>query len=68
MTDKKKPSSPDASRRNLLRGGLVAGGAAAFAAGYGETLMKGAKGLLTGTSGAPTANATRGNSLLPEFR
>lgn len=61
-------AQPNATRRNLLRGGLVAGGAAAFAAGYGETLMKGAKGLLTGTSGVPTANATRGNSLQPEFR
>jgi tetrathionate reductase subunit A len=28
----------------LLRGGAVAGGLAAFAAGYGETVAKGAKG------------------------
>ena len=77
MTDKKlsaphdataKAAAPDTNRRNLLRTGLAAGGMAAFAAGYGETLAKGAKGLITGTSGVATASATRGNSLLPEFR
>lgn len=68
MTDQKKATAPDAKRRRLLRGGLAAGGTAAFVAGYGETIARGAKGLLTGSSGAPTANATRGNSLLPEFR
>ena len=47
---------------------LTAGGLAAFAAGYGETLARGAKGLVAGTSGTPTASATRGNSLTPEFR
>lgn len=67
MTDEKKPATPDTKRRNLLRGGLAAGGMAAFAAGYGETIARGAKGLLTGTSGTPTASATRGNSLQPEF-
>lgn len=53
MTDKKKlPQAPEdsldaeaARRRLLLRGGLTAGGLAAFAAGYGETLARGAKGL-----------------------
>lgn len=78
MTDKNhKPApehaGPDASpemnrRRMLLRGGAVAGGLAAFAAGYGETVAKGAKGLVTGTSGTATKSATRGNSLTPEFR
>ncbi|WP_427773721.1 tetrathionate reductase subunit A [Comamonas thiooxydans] len=59
----------DASRRRmLLRGGAVAGGLAAFAAGYGETVAKGAKGLITGSSGKATQSATRGNSLTPEFR
>jgi len=73
MNDKHSPSStpenpPDTQRRTLLRSGLAAGGLAAFAAGYGETLVKAGKGLVTGTSGVPTASATRGNSLQPEFR
>lgn len=73
MTDKKHSSEqsnePDVARRRmLLRGGAVAGGLAAFAAGYGETVVKTAKGLVAGTSGVPTASATRGNSLTPEFR
>ena len=79
MTDKKPLSAaprheadqdtPDTSRRRmLLRGSAVAGGLAAFAAGYGETLARGAKGLVAGTSGVTTASATRGNSLTPEFR
>ncbi|MDN5504783.1 MAG: tetrathionate reductase subunit TtrA, partial [Comamonas sp.] len=74
MTDKKlspEQSQDDANvarRRLLLRGGAVAGGLAAFAAGYGETVAKGAKGLITGSSGKSTQNATRGNSLTPEFR
>ncbi|THJ35214.1 tetrathionate reductase subunit TtrA [Lampropedia aestuarii] len=74
MTDKKNHPTPDnnrpdgARRRMLLRGGAVAGGLAAFAAGYGETVVKGAKGLIAGTSGTSTKSATRGNSLTPEFR
>ncbi|NLD68269.1 MAG: tetrathionate reductase subunit TtrA [Limnobacter sp.] len=71
MTDEKKSSSSaraSARRRALLRGGLAAGGATAFVAGYGQTIARGAKGLLSGSSGEPTASATRGNSLLPEFR
>ena len=73
MTDKQHPPAhpeeTDAARRRLLlRGGAVAGGLAAFAAGYGETLARGAKGLVAGTSGTSTASATRGNSLTPEFR
>lgn len=73
MTDKKHipEQSKDtdvARRRMLLRGGAVAGGLAAFAAGYGQTVARGAKGLMDGTSGTSTASATRGNSLQPEFR
>ena len=73
MTDKKHSpeQSQDADvarRRLLLRGGAVAGGLAAFAAGYGQTVARGAKGLIDGTSGTATASATRGNSLQPEFR
>ena len=36
----------------MLRGGVVAGGMAAFAAGYGETVVKAVKGLAQGTAGA----------------
>ncbi|MBS0508289.1 MAG: tetrathionate reductase subunit TtrA [Proteobacteria bacterium] len=72
MTDKKQHPTQEAPevnrRRMLLRGGAVAGGLAAFAAGYGETMAKGAKGLVTGSSGKATKSATRGNSLTPEFR
>ncbi len=84
MTDKNNTSNPAAAnasvdihtdkrpepnrRRMLLRGGAIAGGLTAFAAGYGETVVKGAKGLITGTSGKHTAHGTRGNSLTPEFR
>ena len=54
MTDKKQHPTQEAPevnrRRMLLRGGAVAGGLAAFAAGYGETVAKGAKGLITGSS------------------
>lgn len=70
----KTPSSPQqppeqpSRRRALLRGGAIAGGLTAFAAGYGEVVAKGAKGLLSGSSGVSTASATRGNSLTPEFR
>lgn len=70
----KTPSSPQqppeqpSRRRALLRGSAIAGGLTAFAAGYGEVVAKGAKGLLSGSSGVSTASATRGNSLTPEFR
>ena len=73
MTDKHTPSRNDkqaggTSRRKLLtHGGIAAGGLAAFAAGYGQTVYKAAKGLVTGTAGTPTADALRGNSLTPEF-
>ena len=59
----------DAARRKLMvRGGLVAGGMAAFAAGYGETVTRAVKGLTHGTAGVATAHAVRGNSLTAEFR
>ena len=73
MTDELKTREPreagaDLSKRKLLtHGGLAAGGLAAFAAGYGETVWKAGKGLVTGSAGVPTASATRGNSLAPEF-
>ncbi|MBO9328285.1 tetrathionate reductase subunit TtrA [Achromobacter xylosoxidans] len=64
------PEQPrdEARRKLMVRGGLVAGGMAAFAAGYGETVARAVKGLAQGTAGAPTAHAVRGNSLTPEFR
>jgi len=54
-------------RRLLVSGGVAAGGLAAFATGYGQTVTKAAKGLVTGSAGVPTASATRGNSLRPEM-
>ena len=66
---KKTDQPKDATRRKLLlRGGVTAGGMAAFVAGYGETVFKGGKGLVTGSAGTTPAHATRGNALLPEFR
>ena len=55
-------------RKLILQGSAVAGGLAAFAAGYGETVVKAVKGLATGSAGVATAHGTRGNSLIPEFR
>ncbi len=65
-----EPDRPDnAARRKLIaRGSVVAGGMAAFAVGYGDTVAKAVKGLAQGTAGVPTADAVRGNSLPPEFR
>ncbi len=69
--DKKTPSGQEAAaidrRRLLLSGGVAAGGLAAFGAGYGQTVARAAKGLVTGTAGVPTADAVRGNSLKPEM-
>jgi tetrathionate reductase subunit A len=67
-TDGPDQPSDEARRKLMVRGGLVAGGMAAFAAGYGETVTRAVKGLAQGTAGAPTAHAVRGNSLAPEFR
>ena len=59
---------PDNSRRKLLKHGTVAaGGIAAFAAGYSDTLGKAVKGLTTGSAGEVPKHAVRGNSLTPEF-
>jgi tetrathionate reductase subunit A len=75
--DDKRDAPPDeaanqprdeARRKLMVRGGVVAGGMAAFAAGYGETVVRAVKGLAQGTAGVPTAHAVRGNSLTPEFR
>lgn len=67
--DKPQDQPQDVNRRKLLlRGGVTAGGMAAFAAGYGETVFKAGKGLVTGSAGAVPAHATRGNALTPEFR
>lgn len=64
-----KEDKTNVDRRKLIvRGGVAAGGLAAFAAGYGETVSRAVKGLATGTAGTPTAHAVRGNSLTPEFR
>ncbi|WP_027994555.1 tetrathionate reductase subunit A [Simplicispira psychrophila] len=67
-SDRQDQPQDTARRKLLLRGGVTAGGLAAFAAGYGETVFKAGKGLVTGSAGVPTAHATRGNSLTPEFR
>ena len=55
-------------RRFLLRGGAIAGGLTAFAAGYGGTVARGVQGLATGSSGEVPKDALRGKSLTPEFR
>lgn len=49
------PDQPDnAARRKLIaRGGVVAGGLAAFAAGYGETVAKAVKGLAQSRPACP---------------
>ena len=49
----------EARRKLMLRGGVVAGGMAAFAAGYGETVRPSRAWRKTG---AATAHAVRGNS------
>lgn len=58
---------PDQSRRRLLKGAAIAGGAATFAAGYSDPLIKMAKGL-KGTSGEKPKDRIHGNSLEPEYR
>ncbi len=71
VKDKNRASqeAPDLNKRKLItHGGIAAGGLAAFAAGYGETVFKAGKGLITGSAGDAPAHATRGNSLTPEFR
>ena len=71
MTDKKiSPESTqdaDIAKDACCCAGGVAGGLAALPPAM-ETVAKGAKGLITGSSGKSTQSATRGNSLTPEFR
>ncbi len=57
MSNNDKQDKPqDANRRKLLlRGGVVAGGVTAFAAGYGEVVFKAGKGLVTGSAGTAPA-------------
>lgn len=57
---------PDKSRRRLLKGAAIAGGAATFAAGYSDPLIKMAKGI-KGTSGEKPNDRIHGNSLTPEY-
>jgi len=63
-----KTDKQNQDRRKLIKhGAIAAGGVAAFAAGYGETLVKTAQGLVKGTAGEPTKDAVRGNARIPEF-
>ncbi|NBB66739.1 tetrathionate reductase subunit A [Mannheimia haemolytica] len=55
-------------RRNLLKGGLALGGAAAFGAGYAPKVSEIAKGVMHGTSGEKTRDPIHGNSLTPEYQ
>ncbi|WHP46427.1 tetrathionate reductase subunit A [Mannheimia bovis] len=55
-------------RRNLLKGGLALGGAAAFGAGYSPKVSEIAKGVMHGTSGEKTRDPIHGNSLPPEYQ
>lgn len=56
----------DKSRRNLLKGAVATGGAAAFVAGYSDPLHKMAKGL-SGTSGTKPADPIYGDAPQPEY-
>lgn len=58
----------DNKRRNLLKGGLVVGGAATFVAGYSPKVKEIANGLLNGTAGEKTKHNLHGNSLAPEYQ
>ena len=56
----------DASRRRFMKGAVAAGGAATFAAGYSDPLIKMGKGV-TGSAGEKPAHRIHGNSLAPEY-
>lgn len=56
----------DKTRRNLLKGGAVAAGATAFAAGYSEPLSRMYHGL-SGSSGEKPKHPIYGNALEPEY-
>lgn len=58
----------DNKRRNLLKGGLAIGGAAAFVTGYSPKINKITQGAIHGTSGEKTADPIHGNSLTPEYQ
>ncbi|WFM71957.1 molybdopterin dinucleotide binding domain-containing protein [Halomonas sp. CKK8] len=58
--------SPDTSRRRFLKGAVAAGGAATFAAGYSDPLIKMGKGV-TGSAGETPEHRIHGNSLAPEY-
>ncbi|CAM3331788.1 molybdopterin-dependent oxidoreductase [Halomonas lysinitropha] len=58
--------SPDTSRRRFLKGAVAAGGAATFAAGYSDPLIKMGKGV-TGSAGEKPEHRIHGNSLAPEY-
>lgn len=63
-----KQDKPNNDRRKLLKhGSLAAGGMAAFAAGYSDTVVNAVKGFTQGSAGHPPKHAVRGNSLTPEF-
>ncbi|MFG6157597.1 molybdopterin dinucleotide binding domain-containing protein [Halomonas sp. 1390] len=59
-------SSADPSRRRFIKGAVAAGGAATFAAGYADPLLKMGKGL-TGSAGETPEHRIHGNSLVPEY-
>ncbi|MFB4202731.1 tetrathionate reductase subunit A [Arhodomonas sp. KWT2] len=56
----------DKTRRNLLKGGLAAGGLGVFAAGYAGPAVNAVRGLVRGTAGVPTQDRIAGNALPPE--
>ncbi|XDZ51203.1 tetrathionate reductase subunit A [Neisseriaceae bacterium CLB008] len=58
----------DKKKRLLLKGGLAAGGAVTFAAGYSKTAKDMVVGLVKGTSAEPTLDRITGNALTPEGR
>lgn len=63
-----KNDKPNNDRRKLLKhGSIAAGGMAAFAAGYTDTVVNAVKGFTQGSAGHPPKHAVRGNSLTPEF-
>lgn len=64
-----KNDNPDHNRRKLIKhGSLAAGGVAAFAAGYSDTVVNAVQGLVRGSAGETPRHAVRGNALTPEFR
>ena len=56
------------TRRNILKGAVALGGAAAFVGGYSETGKRLAKGLATGSSGTPPLDHITINAHAPEYR